>query len=180
MSMVEFSALPDDARVWVFAASDVLSAQAEARLLEATDAFLDGWRAHGVPLACSRELRESRFLCIAVDQHQAGASGCSIDGLFRTLRALEPQLGTSLVAGGQMYWRNDDGVIARAPRATFAAMAVSGAVRPDTAVFDVTVGTLGEWRRDFERPARASWHARYLPGAGDAERSTNESGHSPA
>ncbi len=162
MPRTELSALPDDARVWVFAASDTLSAEAEALLLSSTDAFLDGWRAHGTPLSCARELREGRFLCVAVEQRSAGASGCSIDGLFRTLRALEPQLRTSLVAGGQLYWRSDEGVVERATREQFAVHAAAGLVRTDTPVFDVTVSTLADWRQSFERPAATSWHARYL------------------
>lgn len=165
MPVVPLTALPDDARVWVFAASEALAdAQAE-QLLRSTDAFLAGWQAHGAPLACAREWRDGRFLCIAVDQSRVGASGCSIDGLFRTLRELEPVLGTSMVAGGQLFWRDDNGVVQRGTRPQFAAHAASGAVRADTPVFDVTVTTLGDWHTLFERPAASSWHARYLASA---------------
>jgi hypothetical protein len=29
-------------------------------------------------------------------------------------------------------------------------------------VFDPSVNTVGAWRRDFERPAAASWHAKWF------------------
>lgn len=163
MPTVEMSALPGDARVWVFAANDVLSSDAERLLLAEADAFLSEWRAHGTPLLGARELREARFLCIAVDERAAGASGCSVDTLFRRLRDLESALGTSLIAGGQVFWRNVDGVIERGTREQFAAHAAGEAVGPQTRVFDVSVTTLAGWRQSFELDVSASWHARYLP-----------------
>jgi len=100
MPLVPLGSLPDDARVWVFAAERALStAEAEA-VLGTVDAFLGVWAAHGHPLRSARELRESRFLIIAVDEAAAGASGCSIDALVREIRALEAQLGVTLVDHG--------------------------------------------------------------------------------
>lgn len=165
MPRTEFAALPDDARAWVFAATDVLSRDAEQILLTEVDAFLDQWRAHGVPLAGARDWRDGRFLCIAVNARTAGASGCSVDGLFRRLRELEPTLGTSLVAGGNLFWRNHEGIVQRSTREQFAAHATGGVITAATPVFDVTVTTVGAWRQEFEREASSAWHARYLIGA---------------
>jgi len=162
MPRVECSALPDEARVWVFAASDVLTAESEQALLERVDAFLAQWRAHGAPLASARELREGRFLCVSVDQRPAAASGCSIDGLFRELRTLEPALGTTMSASGLIFWRDGEGLVQRGTREQFAAHAAAGHVTGATPVFDLTVATLGDWRHAFERHASESWHARYL------------------
>ncbi len=162
MPIVPLSDLPDDARAWTFAAPVTLSAEREALLLGAVDTFLAQWRAHGAPLTCARDWRDGRFLCVAVDQRAAGASGCSIDGLFRSLRELEPVLGTSLLPSGLVFWRDDDGVVRQATRPQFAAHAAQGLIRADTPVFDPTVESLGAWRHEFERSAAASWHARWL------------------
>jgi hypothetical protein len=162
MPIVPFSDLPDDARAWIFAAPAPLSAERETLLLDAVDAFLAQWRAHGAPLTCARDWREGRFLCVAVDQRTDGAAGCSIDGLFRSLRALEPAIGTSLLSSGLVFWRDDEGIVRAATRAQFAVHAAEGLIRADTSVFDPTVETLGAWRHDFERPSAASWHARWL------------------
>jgi hypothetical protein len=162
MTIVDFASLPDDARVWVFGASDVLSPESELVLLRSVDEFLAEWRAHGIPLRCAREWREGRFLCIAVDQQSAAASGCSIDGLFRTLRSLEPQLGTSLTNAALVFWRDEHGLVQRCARPEFAALSASGVIQPTTRVFDLTVNTRAAWLHDFERVARDSWHAKYL------------------
>ena len=97
MPSVPFDTLPDDARLWVFASAEPLGAEQSARLLQEVDAFLATWAAHGDPLRAARDWRDDRFLAVGVDQSTAGASGCSIDGLFRRLQALEPALGTTLL-----------------------------------------------------------------------------------
>ena len=158
MPIVPFDQLPSDARVWVFAASDPLSPASGRLLLEEVDAFLAGWNAHGAPLTCARDWRDERFVAIGVDQSTAGASGCSIDGLFRTLQRLQSSLGTPLVGGGRVFYRDGDATVRRADRATFARLASEGVVGPDTPVFDLAVVTAGEYREGFERPASASWH----------------------
>ena len=133
MPLVPIESLADDARTWVFGATPALDPSAAGRLLEDVDAYLSQWKAHGEPLTVARALMASRFLVVAVDQHTAGASGCSIDGLFRALQGAEHGYGVSLVAGGRVFWRASDGGIEGGPRVA------------------------------FEKPARASWHAKLLP-----------------
>ncbi len=159
MPAVPFDALPDDARLWVFATEQPVAGAAAATLHATVDEFLDRWAAHGTPLRAARDWREDRFLAVAVDERAAGASGCSVDGLFRSLRALEPQLGTTLIAGGRVFWRDASGAVQAGDRAGFRRAAAAGAVGPTTPVFDTTVTTAGDWRARFERPLAESWHA---------------------
>lgn len=162
MPRVSFDSLPDDARVWVFSAANAINGMSSDRLLDAVDDFLDAWNAHGSPLLCGREWRDDRFLAIGVDQSTAGASGCSIDGLFRTLARLEPELGTTMLGGGRVYYRDADGHVHVATRAAFNTLAREGRVGPDTPVFDTSITTAAAWRERFERPVRESWHAQLI------------------
>ena len=162
MPRVSFDLLPNDARVWVFGAASDLAPPKSERLLGAVDDFLAQWNAHGSPLRCGREWRDGRFLAIGVDQSTAGASGCSIDGLFRTLARLEPELGTSLLGGGRVYYRDAEGRVRATTRVTFNQLARDGHVGAETPVFDTSVTTAGAWREQFERPARESWHAELI------------------
>ena len=162
MPLVPFESLPDDARVWVFASDRPLAADSAARLLAETDRYLSGWKAHGEPLTCGRTLTESRFLTIAVDQRDAHASGCSVDGLHRTLKQVEREIGASLVGASRVHFRTPEGAVQSVERGEFAALAAEGLVRGDTRAFDPTVQTLGEWRARFETRVRDSWHARLL------------------
>ena len=162
MPAVPFASLPDDARVWVFAAADPVQGPAAETLLARVDQFLSVWSAHGVPLRCARDWRDDRFLAISVDQSTAGASGCSIDGMFRVLQGLERQLGTSMVSGGRVSFREAGGEIRSASRDEFEELAAAGRVSGDTPVFDATVTTKGEWRDRFEVRAADAWHASLL------------------
>ena len=162
MPRVPFETLPDDARVWVFGAATELASPASDRLLAAVDDFLAQWNAHGSPLTCGRAWRDNRFLAIGVDQSTAGASGCSIDGLFRTLARLEPDLGTSLLGGGRVYYRGADGGVNATTRPAFNQLARDGQVGPDTVAFDTSITSAAAWRERFERPVRESWHAELI------------------
>jgi len=99
---------------------------------------------------------------VGVDQSTAGASGCSIDGLFRTLARLEPELGTSLLGGSRLYYRDAERTVHSATRKAFNDLARDGQIGPDTPVFDTSLSAASAWRGEFERPLRASWHAELI------------------
>ena len=162
MPLVDFDALPDTARVWVFGAAAPIHGAAADTLLRAVARHLAQWRAHGVPLVCASEWRDNQFLIVAVDEAATGASGCSIDGLFRELSAIESAVGTTLVGGGTVFWRDVNGVVQASDRPEFRAAAARGEIGGETIVFDTTVTSLGEFRARFEREARAGWHARLI------------------
>lgn len=163
MAAISFEQLPADARVWIFAASEPLHGEKADTLLGAVDQHLDEWKAHGLPLTCARDWRDDRFLAIGVDQRDAHASGCSLDGLFRVLQRLESSLGTSLVGGGRVFYRDGDIGIACVPRAEFCVRAAAGRITDDTPVFDTSITSAGAYRERFEQRAAASWHATLFP-----------------
>lgn len=154
MPQVSFAELPDAARVWVFASDRPLGPDESARLLSEVDAFLDQWKAHGAPLRNARDFRENQFLVIGVDPSVEQASGCSIDGLFRALQELGATLGTNLVAGGRVFYRDASGAPRLVPRQQIPAV-----IRAETSVFDTTLTSAGDYRARFEQPAATSWLA---------------------
>jgi hypothetical protein len=168
MPIVPFESLPDASRIWVFGSDRPVTGAAAEQLLAEVDRFLEGWRAHGEPLRCGRLWTDDRFLVVGVDQSDAHASGCSIDGLFRSLQMLEQTIGARLVGGGRVYYRDHSGVAQCVPRAELEGLVARGEVGPDTAVFDTSITDLGEWRERFERPARKTWVGELLPRGGTA------------
>ena len=160
MPLTDFASLPSDARLWVFAADRPLTRDEGRRLLQAVDAFLAQWKAHGHPLTVARDWRYDRFLLVGVDEDSAGATGCSIDAMVRTLGDLEQALQVQLLDHGPVLFRRGE-AIERLPRPAFAALARDGGVSPDTVVFNNSVTRVGELREGrWETPARQSWHAR--------------------
>jgi hypothetical protein len=153
---VNIDQLSNDAHVWIFGISPSLDAARQSVLLRSVDAFLDQWAAHGVPIRGARELREGSFLIIAADENRE-KSGCSIDRMFGTLRALEQQLGVTILDANRVFLRDTDRVRA-VPRTEF-----RQAGSPDTLVFDTTAEQLGAIRTgSWERRAADSWHRHLL------------------
>jgi hypothetical protein len=162
MPLTTFDALPDDARVWVFGAGASVDDVDAATVLAAVDSYLMQWKAHGHPLTAAREWRDERFLVIGVDQRTEGASGCSIDGMFRMLQELERAIGTSFVGGGLVFFRGPGDLVCSLSRGEFEALARRGGADAGTSVFDTTITTAGDYRARFEVPASASWHKALL------------------
>ncbi len=158
MPIVPFDSLPDSARVWVFGSDRPIPGAPADSLLAAVDQFLSEWKAHGVPLRSGRDWREDRFLAIGVDVTQENASGCSIDGLFRTLQVLEREIGARLVGGGRVFYRTA-GRTEVSSRDAFEALIGRGEITRDTPVFDTSLATAGDWRTRFEQPAGMAWTA---------------------
>jgi len=162
MAVIKMEDLPDSSRTWVFGSDRTLDEAKSKMVMKEVDAFLHQWKAHGAELTTGRDWRYGRFLTVAVDQSTAGASGCSIDGLFRALKSLEPKLGASLVTSGLIFYCDEKGAVQSVTRERFAALGASGKVGPQTRVFDPTVTSLGEWRARFALDLKDSWHARLV------------------
>jgi len=163
MSQVPFDSLPDDARVWCFAAEPEPGPGETALLLDSMKQFIEQWTAHRHDLAAGVIWMHQRFLLVGLDESRTGASGCSIDALMGRLGDFEKELGVRLTDASPVWYRDDDGRIRSVGREEFRDLAQSGSVGPDTRVFDLTASILGPIRSDgLERPASMSWHARLL------------------
>ena len=157
---VAFSALPDEARLWIFASPDAVESSTADQLLDRVDSFLEEWHAHGHPVVGGRDWRHDHFLLVAADEAATGVSGCSTDALFRIFKQAEKELGITLL-DGSLVWYREAGEVRSASRAEFRERAQSGLVTGDTIVFDNTVRSVGEVRNGaWERPAREAWHGR--------------------
>lgn len=163
MSLEPLAALPGDARVWCFGASEVPEADDADRLRVALERFIEGWTAHRADLRAACGWLHDRFLVVSVDESKTGASGCSIYALIAEIRRLESETEVQLLDAAPIWFRETDGTIRRVSRDQFRDLAESGDIGPDTTVFDLTVGRLDEVRTGaWEVAAGRSWHARLL------------------
>jgi hypothetical protein len=160
MPRIPFDQLPSDARLWIFAAERPLASDEGSRVLAETDAFINQWMAHGVPLTAGRDLRHDQFVLVGVDERAAGVSGCSVDALVRRMQQLESELGVELVNNAPVLYREGD-AIQRVSRERFAELASSGTVGPTTKVFDNTLTRVGDLQAGkWEVRAADTWHGR--------------------
>lgn len=163
MPVIPFAELPPASRVWIFGAAAPIDDVDAQRVLATVDAFLRTWQAHGQPLYAGRDWRDDRFLAVGVDVAREGASGCSIDGLFRALKGIEGGIGTTLLDGALVYYRDAQGLVHAVSRDDFAQLARGGHVDLETPVMDLSITDRATYDATFERRAADSWHRSLLP-----------------
>ena len=158
--MIEFSALPDHARLWAFTSGDRLSEEKQELVKTKVNEFLEGWAAHGADLHASMTLLHDRFLLVGVDQHQEAPSGCSIDAMTHFLRDLGNTIDVDFLDAPNCCYR-DGNTVRCVDRNTFRTLANDGTVDAETTIFDLTVPTVGEMRTgNFEQAAGNTWYAK--------------------
>ncbi len=160
--MIALKHLPDTARVWVFTTAAPLAAEQSAAAGRVLGAFVGDWRSHGAPVTGGYDLIENRFVVIAADETANDVSGCSIDGMFRTVAEALARAGVPLADTADIAFRDDTGVRV-IDRPAFARLVREGIVTDETPVFDHTVKTLGDIRAGkWERPLSAAWHGTHF------------------
>ena len=160
MPVLQFSDLPDSARLWTYGAERALTADEVQALQDCMADFLAQWHSHQQAVAPTWQLLHDRFVVICVDESMVGLSGCSIDSMVRNLQEFSRAAGVDFAGGGNLvFYRHADGGIRRVDRLAFRDLAKQGAVDENTIVFDTTVATAGAFRAGrWEVPMREAWH----------------------
>lgn len=154
--------LPTHARVWIYMAGRELNAPEEQAIAQALGAFTAQWASHGAALQAGYGILHHRFVVLAVDQEAQAPSGCSIDKSVHLLKALEEHLALPLLDRSQVAYRQASGQVATLPLGGLKAAVQSGALTPETPIFNTLVETCGQLSTAFEIPAAQSWLSRYF------------------
>ena len=154
--------LVPQSRVWIYGAERALTSAETATVRKELQAFVANWVSHRNELDAAADVLYDRFIVIAVDETQAEASGCSIDGSVHFLQDLSARLGVDFFNRMIFSYRDADGTIHTVPRDEFKNRYKAGQLPDDTIVFDPLVKELGELRQIFERPFEDSWHSRMV------------------
>tara|TARA_B100001250_G_C19716466_1_gene751701 strand:- start:230 stop:697 length:468 start_codon:yes stop_codon:yes gene_type:complete len=108
--LVDFDILPDDSRIWIYAAEQKLTNDKEDYILNQISAYLQNWEAHKVPLKAGVSILENHFIIVALDQSENEASGCSIDTLQNKIQDIESELSISLLNRLNIFCRIDNAI----------------------------------------------------------------------
>lgn len=154
-----FEDIPDNARLWVIAADRTLSNDEQGRVSDLLTSFFSRWKSHGRDVIGRATVLHDRFIVIAAYVPGSDVSGCGIDSSVRELDSIAGEIGFDRVPVLDILYHNGRQVRS-VDRATFAALARSGEVSKNTAVFDTSLSSVADWKKGrFERPISESWHA---------------------
>lgn len=158
---VEFNAISDEARVWIYQANRSFSETELEEIKAKLSNFITQWTAHGSDLQASFEIKYRRFIILAVDQEAQAATGCSIDASVRFIQQLEKEYNVDLMDKMNVSYKQGE-YVAYKDLKDFRKMAKDKAVTANTIVFNNLVTTKAEFLENWEVPARDSWHGRFL------------------
>ena len=106
--LVNFNTIPEESRIWIYAAEQKLTNEQESCILQSISDHLKNWESHKVPLRAGVTILENYFIVVALDETKNGASGCSIDTLQNKIQNLEKDLSISLMNRLNVLCRIDD------------------------------------------------------------------------
>lgn len=161
--IVAFDCLPDKSRIWIFSSSGLLDDSTCESLLKDTFDFLGEWTAHNKALTASAIIEDNAFLVVAVDESTTGASGCSIDKLYRFIKDTESRYFIHLLDRLNVVFPGNPPVFSHTSK--LQALVDSGELDDGSIVYDTTIVNLGQFRRLFRVPMQSTWMSRYLQNA---------------
>jgi hypothetical protein len=159
--LTNFSQLPDEARVWIYQANRPFTTSEIEELKPLLDNFLNHWTAHGSSLKAGYDLPYSRFIVIGLDQSAGGATGCSIDASVHFIQEIEQKFDIVLLDKMNVTFKNGQ-YLAHKELIDFKKMAKAKSVSPETIVYNNLVQTVGDYKENWEVPAKDSWHSRFF------------------
>lgn len=151
--------ISENSRIWIYQSDRILSTDEQIEIQKKLNDFTAQWLAHGNQLTAAGEIRNDRFIILSVDEHQAGATGCSIDKSVNLMKEFEQAFQINLFDRFNITYR-DNGIIKSANREEFENLIRSGVVTDDTIVFNNLVETRKQLASHWEIPLHQSWHAR--------------------
>lgn len=157
---VAFHTLPPSARVWIYQANRAFT-QEEKNIIETRlSQALEQWTAHGNTLKAGFDLPYNQFVVIGLDESFSGASGCSIDALFRHLKTLGEELNIDFFNRDLIGFlvNNEVRLIPRSALKTFFQQADA-----DVLTFNNLVSDKQSLTQHWLQAAKNSWLKRYMP-----------------
>ncbi len=159
---ISLNELPDHSRIWIYQAPRPLTTEEREVISAELENFTSDWQAHGKDLFAGYGIFHRRFVVLAVDETVQPATGCSVDDSVALIRRLQESLNIDLMDRMQIAFRSENDLVVSVPIAEFKKMVAEGDIEEDTHVFNNLVGSLGEFRNNWEVPAIESWHAKYF------------------
>jgi len=150
--LVDFNTTADQSRIWIYAAEHKLTNDQENHILKSISDHLQNWEAHKVPLSAGVTILENRFIVVALDESENGASGCSIDTLQKLIQNLEKELSICLLNRLNVFCKIEDEILC------IPSFKLEGIVKANTLFYDLTIQKKSELH-SYLKPISEGWCA---------------------
>ena len=150
--LVDFNTTADQSRIWIYAAEHKLTNDQENHILKSISDYLQNWEAHKVPLTAGVTILENRFIVVALDESENGASGCSIDTLQKLIQNLEKELSVSLLNRLNVFCKIEDEILC------IPSFKLESIAKANTLFYDLTIQNKSELH-SYLKPISEGWCA---------------------
>lgn len=154
--------MPDDSRLWIYQANRKFTTVEKDLVERSLKAMCENWSAHGAPLQTSFTIRFDQFIILVVDERNAGASGCSIDGSVRLLKSLQQEIGIDFFDRETVCFEVDQAILSY-PLAQVKTLFEQKALSGNTITFNNALATKATWTSQWKIAAKDTWLVKYLP-----------------
>ncbi|WP_235298343.1 hypothetical protein [Portibacter marinus] len=159
--MTDLIALDESSKVWVYHCSDIIPDEKIPEMKKYIFNFVSQWVSHNQALKAYGNIFHNRFLCLFVDETQAGASGCSIDSSVRFIKNLGEHYKVDFFDRMIFsYIKNDEVHTAR--RLELKSLYDNGNINDQTLFFNPLVKNKGEFIDHWLVPLGDSWMKRMV------------------
>jgi hypothetical protein len=149
-------------KLWFYTANRDLTL-AEIDFVElAMSKFLPEWTAHNNRLKAAGNVFFNRILMLAVDETQAGVSGCGIDKSVRFVEQIGASLGVDFFDRMQIGYQNADKSVDFEPISAFSQKIKAGVISENVEILDTLVATKMDFDAAFFKPISATWVKRFI------------------
>lgn len=158
---VEFEAISNDARIWIYQAAQQFTAEQRTIIANDLEHFTSIWDSHGAPLQAAYQIIDDQFIAIAVDEGFNAASGCSIDKSVAVIKSLEEKTGLSLLEKSNVAYTNGQDIHTVDFR-TIKEKIETGDITPETKIYDITITSMDNFRAEWPKNAKDTWVKRFF------------------
>ncbi|MCX2745919.1 hypothetical protein OO013_18710 [Mangrovivirga sp. M17] len=161
--IVPFNELPANSRLWVYQADRDLTNEEQESIRPALFSFIDQWAAHGKALSAAGDFAFNRFLVIAVNEEQHGASGCSIDASVHFIKDLGNKLNINFFDRTKVLYLDNNDSINSKTLGEIKKDVIEGNLSPETRIFNTAVTNKKDFDDSFVINIKDSWLNKWLP-----------------
>lgn len=158
---MNYRALADHSRVWIYQADRKLSDEEVKEIKNYGEKFINQWAAHGSDLQAAFDVKYHQFIILFADESQVKASGCSIDSSVRFIKEIASAYGLDLFDRLNITFKQGN-QIDMLRMSDFQTALEMGQLTENTIVFNNLVETKKDFETKWEVPVKESWHLQLM------------------
>jgi len=154
--MYQFESMPVNAKVWVYAANRIFTADEQKAIENSGRTFASKWLSHDIKLKASFDILHGVFLVLMVDENVNPAGGCATDTSYHFIREIEKEFSVQLFNRMQVELMKDENIIITSKQGA-TTLFNEGKIGEETFFFNKSIISKKEFDEKFMIPFSGSW-----------------------